>query len=113
FGATRALDGVELAVGVGEVHAVIGENGAGKSTLMKVLAGAVRPDHGAMWMHGASYAPTSPHDARRSGVALIHQELSLCAHLTVEENLLLGGELARRGWIDRERTRERALSLLA
>jgi ribose transport system ATP-binding protein len=92
---------------------VIGENGAGKSTLMNVLAGATRADRGEMWIRGVPYAPSSPHEARKSGVALIHQELSLCPHLSVEENLLLGGELATRGWIDRGRTRERALALLA
>lgn len=113
YGATVALDGVDLAAQTGEVHAVIGENGAGKSTLMNVLAGATQPDRGEMWIHGIPYAPSSPHEARKSGVALIHQELSLCPHLSVEENLLLGGEMATRGWIDRGRTRERALALLA
>ncbi|MGH7618823.1 MAG: sugar ABC transporter ATP-binding protein [Gemmatimonadaceae bacterium] len=113
YGATIALDGVDFSAGAGEVHALVGENGAGKSTLMNVLAGAVRPDRGEMWIHGAPYAPSSPHDARRGGIALIHQELSLCPHLSVEENLLLGGEVGRHGWIDRDRTRARALSLLA
>ena len=112
YGATVALDGVDLEVRAGEVHALIGENGAGKSTLMAVLAGAVRADSGEMQLQGARYAPATTHDARRSGVALIHQELSLCPHLTVEENVLLGGELSRRGVIDRRRTRERALALL-
>ncbi|HKO15948.1 MAG TPA: ATP-binding cassette domain-containing protein, partial [Gemmatimonadaceae bacterium] len=83
FGATVALDGVDLAVAAGEVHALIGENGAGKSTLMNVLAGAVRPDRGAMHVDGRPYAPGSPLDARRRGIALIHQELSLCPHLSV------------------------------
>jgi ribose transport system ATP-binding protein len=96
----------------GEVHALIGENGAGKSTLMNVLAGAVRPDRGAMRLGGRPYAPANPHDARRSGVALIHQELSLCPHLTVAENILLGIEPSRGGWVDRRAARERALALL-
>jgi ribose transport system ATP-binding protein len=113
YGATVALDGVDFTVNAGEVHALVGENGAGKSTLMNVLAGAVRPDRGEMWIHDAPYRPQSPHDARRSGIALIHQELSLCPHLSVEENLLLGGEIAPRGFIDRARTRQRALELLA
>ena len=112
YGATVALDGVSLEVQAGEVHALIGENGAGKSTLMAVLAGAERADSGEMQLDGARYAPSTTHDARRRGVALIHQELSLCPHLTVEENVLLGGELSRRGVIDRRRTRERALALL-
>ncbi len=113
YGATVALDGVDLDVMAGEVHAVLGENGAGKSTLMGVVAGALRADRGEMTLGGVRYAPKVPHDARGRGVALIHQELSLCPHLTVQENVLLGGEMSRRGWIDRARSRERALALLA
>ena len=113
YGATVALGGVELAVRAGEVHALLGENGAGKSTLMGVLAGAVRADAGTMSLDGAAYAPASPVDARRRGIALIHQELSLCPHLTVAENMLLGVEEARRGWIDRDRTLARTRALLA
>ena len=112
YGATLALDGVDLDVRSGEVHALLGENGAGKSTLMGVLAGAVKPDRGEMSRDGAAYAPGSPLDARRQGVTLIHQELSLCAHLTVAENVLLGGECSRRGWLDRARSRDRARALL-
>ncbi|HVH08811.1 MAG TPA: sugar ABC transporter ATP-binding protein [Gemmatimonadales bacterium] len=112
FGATVALDGVTLAVPAGEVHAVIGENGAGKSTLMNVIAGALRPDRGRMRLAGCRYAPANPLAARGSGVALIHQELSLCPHLSVAENILLGVEPSRWGWIDRAAARRRALMLL-
>ena len=112
FGATIALDGVDLDLRPGEVHALIGENGAGKSTLMNVLAGAVRADGGAMEMDGEPYAPTSPQHARRRGIALIHQELSLCPHLSVAENILLGSEPSRLGWIDFAETRRRTTSLL-
>ncbi|MFO0872744.1 MAG: ATP-binding cassette domain-containing protein [Phycisphaerales bacterium] len=92
YGATVALDGVELAVREGEVHALLGENGAGKSTLMKVLAGVVAPDAGTMSLFGSTSAPRGPHAARRAGVAMIHQELALAPHLTVAENILLGDE---------------------
>jgi ribose transport system ATP-binding protein len=112
FGATTALDGVDIAVAAGEVHALIGENGAGKSTLMNILAGAVRPDRGEMTIDGAPYAPRSPLDARRQRIALIHQELSLCPHLTVAENILLGAESSRRGLIDRDTSRRRTQELL-
>ena len=112
YGATVALDGVDLAVNAGEVHALIGENGAGKSTLMGVLAGAVRPDAGEMSLRGARYEPGTPLDARKNGVALIHQELSLCPHLTVAENVLLGVEVSARGWINRTAMRDRARALL-
>jgi ABC-type sugar transport system ATPase subunit len=90
FGATIALEGVSLEVASGQVHALIGENGAGKSTLMKVLSGAVRPDRGQMWLDGIPYAPRTPADGRRAGVAMIYQELSLAPHLNVMENILLG-----------------------
>src|SRR5439155_102130 len=80
--------------------AVIGENGAGKSTLMSIVAGALRPDRGAMQLDDRPYAPPSPLEARRCGVALIHQELSLCPHLSVAENILLGIEPSRWGWLD-------------
>jgi len=112
YGATVALDGVDLVVEPGEVHALIGENGAGKSTLMGVLAGAVRPDEGEMHLRGVRYVPSTPLDARKNGVALIHQELSLCPHLSVAENVLLGVEVSQRGWIDRSAMRKRARALL-
>ena len=112
YGATLALDGVDLAVRPGEVLALLGENGAGKSTLMNVLSGEVHPDHGEMWLDDAPYAPDAPLDARRRGVALIHQELSLCPHLSVTDNVLLGNEVAHRGWIDRRAARARARALL-
>jgi ribose transport system ATP-binding protein len=102
FGPTIALDGVNLELRKGEVHALIGENGAGKSTLMNIIAGAMKPDKGEMAIDDASYVPSSPLDARLHGIALIHQELSLCAHLTVAENILMGMESSRFGWLDRD-----------
>ncbi len=113
FGATRALRGVSFEVAPGEVHALIGENGAGKSTLMKVLSGACPPDEGELELDGASFVPTDPHHARRHGVAMIYQELNLAPHLSVEENILLGEEPARWGWINRTRRREAARAALA
>src|SRR5437899_9170647 len=77
FGATVALDGVDLSVDRGEVLALVGENGAGKSTLMKVLSGAYQPDEGKLWLDGEPYRPRNPLEARRAGVAMLYQELSL------------------------------------
>jgi len=85
----------------GEVHALIGENGAGKSTLMKILSGAHRADRGTMELGGQAYRPENPQDARCKGVAMIYQELNLALHLSVRENILLGAEPARAGWINR------------
>jgi ribose transport system ATP-binding protein len=113
FGATRALRGVSLEIAPGEVHALIGENGAGKSTLMKILSGAHAADAGSMELSGRPYAPSDPHDARMKGVAMIYQELNLALHLTAQENILLGAESAKGGWIDRTASRERARAALA
>jgi ribose transport system ATP-binding protein len=102
FGPTIALDDVDLELHEGEVHALIGENGAGKSTLMNVIAGSLKPDEGTMEINGQPYAPSNPLNARTHGIALIHQELSLCPHLSVAENVLMGIEPSRLGWLDRE-----------
>jgi ribose transport system ATP-binding protein len=113
FGATQALDGVSLALAPGEVHALIGENGAGKSTLMKVLAGVESPDAGEMRLAGERYAPRSPAAARKLGVAMIHQELAVAPHLSVEANVLLGAERTRCGWLRRGEQRRIAREALA
>lgn len=113
FGATQALRGVSFEVAPGEVHALIGENGAGKSTLMKVLSGACQADEGAIDLDGQPFVPQTPLHARRCGIAMIYQELTLAPHLSVEENILLGSEPARFGWLQRARRRELAGQALA
>ncbi len=112
FGATAALSGVDLEVRAGEVHALIGENGAGKSTLMNILAGAFPPDEGTIRLDAREFAPRNEADARRRGVAHIHQELSLCPHLSVAENILLGAEPSRSGLVDFEAMESRAAEIL-
>ena len=116
FGPTVALDGVDLELSEGEVHALIGENGAGKSTLMNVVAGSLPLDQGTMELDGRPYSPANPLDARTHGIALIHQELSLCPHLTVAENVLMGIEsshhLSKWGFLDREKLNARASEVL-
>src|SRR5580765_4601068 len=113
FGATHALRNVSLEVGAGEVHALIGENGAGKSTLMKILSGADQPDAGRIELDGEPFHPENPLHASRRGVVMIYQELNLAPHLSVEENILLGVEPSRLGWIDRKKRREMARRVLA
>jgi len=113
FGATVALEGVSLELRSGEVHALVGENGAGKSTLMKVLSGALRADAGTMELDGRPYAPRSPIGARRAGVAMIYQELSLAPHLSVAENVLLGLESRVGPFVDWTGLRARARRALA
>ncbi|QDT14037.1 Ribose import ATP-binding protein RbsA [Alienimonas californiensis] len=112
YGPTVALDDVSLAARPGRVLALIGENGAGKSTLMKVLAGAVRPDAGRMTLAGASYAPAGPTAARAAGVAMIYQELNLAPDLSVEDNLMLGRERSRFGFLSRSEQRRRCRAAL-
>ena len=112
FGPTVALAGVDLAVPAGEVCALVGQNGAGKSTLMSVLSGALQPDAGTMTLDGAPYAPRSPLEARRAGVAMIYQGLSLAPHLSVMDNIALGVEPARWGLIRRDEMRRRAKDAL-
>jgi ribose transport system ATP-binding protein len=113
FGPTVALGGVSFSVEPGQVHALIGENGAGKSTLMNVLAGATIPDSGELLLDGAPYRPSGPMDAKKSGVAMVHQELSLCPHLTVADNIALGAEPSRFGIVRHAEVRKLAASALA
>ncbi len=113
FGATRALSGVDLDLRAGSLHALIGENGAGKSTLLRILSGALAPDAGTMELEGRPFAPRTPREAAQAGVRMVHQELALCPGLSVADNLLLGEEPARAGWIDRKARRGQARAALA
>jgi ribose transport system ATP-binding protein len=113
FGATVALDGVSFEVAPGEVHALVGENGAGKSTLMKILSGALEPDAGAMRLGGGAYAPAGPLEARRAGVVMVNQELAIAPHLSVAENIVLGAEPGRGGWVRHAESRRIAAAALA
>lgn len=113
FGPTVALKGVNLHLEKGEVHALIGENGAGKSTVMNLLAGLLLPDQGEMEIDGRPYAPADSFEARASGIALIHQELSLFPHLSVAENIMMGIEPSRFGMLQQEQMRARTNEVLA
>ncbi|WP_422071977.1 ABC transporter ATP-binding protein [Tranquillimonas rosea] len=92
FPGVVANDDVSFAVPAGKIHALLGENGAGKSTLVKMIYGLVAPDKGRMQLHGRDFAPTSPHEARSSGVAMVFQHFSLFDALDVAENVALGME---------------------
>lgn len=114
YGAVRALDGVDLAVRRGTIHAILGENGAGKSTLLKILSGVVQRDGGRILLDGTEVAFPTPRDATRAGIVCVFQELSLIPHLTVAENVLLAepprGAFGR---IDRRRQRAACLAILS
>jgi ribose transport system ATP-binding protein len=113
FPGVRALDGVELEVRAGEVHCLLGQNGAGKSTLIKVLAGIHRPDAGTLEWKGEEVSFTTPLAATRAGIATIYQELDLVDDLTVAENIFLGHEPSRGGFVQRRRMRAEARAVLA
>ena len=110
----KALDGVTLDVQPGEVHGILGENGAGKSTLLNVLSAVIRPDEGRVEIDGRPVAIASPLDARRAGIAMIHQELQHVPHLTVAQNMFLGRPLrkARGLLVDRSGQERRAAEVL-
>ena len=92
FPGVKALDDVSFDLRSGEVMALLGENGAGKSTLMKVLSGVYTRDSGSMKIFGQEVGDLTPRKAQELGVAIIHQELNMCAHLSVAENIFLGRE---------------------
>ncbi|MCI9584033.1 MAG: sugar ABC transporter ATP-binding protein [Clostridium sp.] len=92
FPGVKALDNVHFELRSGEVMALLGENGAGKSTLMKILSGVYTKDGGTMTIFGKEYDNLTPKQAQEVGVAIIHQELNMCRHLSVAENMFLGRE---------------------
>lgn len=113
FPGVKALDGVDLELRAGEVHAVVGENGAGKSTLMKILAGNQPADTGVMIHLDEKIALASPLDARKRGILLIHQEISLVPELTVAENIFLGSlPVKSLGRVDKKKLRKMAEAVI-
>jgi ribose transport system ATP-binding protein len=114
FPGVRALRDVGMAVGRGQVHALLGENGAGKSTLLKILGGTLRPDSGSVRIDGLPVHIDSPSAARRSGIMMIQQELQQVPELDVTQNLFLGTPMTAMGvWNRRREMRERARTVLS
>ncbi len=89
FGATRALRGVDFSLRKGEIHALVGENGAGKSTLMNIIDGVFPADAGEIFIDGKHVQIRNPHEAHKLGIGFVHQEIALCPHVTVAENIFM------------------------
>ncbi|OMQ15062.1 ABC transporter ATP-binding protein, partial [Modestobacter sp. VKM Ac-2676] len=113
YGATLALDDVDLDIAAGEVHALLGHNGAGKSTIIKCLGGGTTPSAGTIEIDGTEHRALDPRSSIAAGVAVIYQHLSLIDRLDVTENLFLGQETTTAGvFTRRAEQRARALQLL-
>ena len=112
FPGVKALDNVNLTLCKGEVMALLGENGAGKSTLMKVLSGIYQRDSGDVRLYGEDCPILNAKIAKEKGIAIIHQELNMCQHLTVAENMFLGREPRKHGIVDRATMNKEAQRIL-
>ena len=100
FGSLTANDSIDLVVEPGEIHALLGENGAGKSTLMNVLYGLYQPDEGEILIDGEPVTFAGPGDAMRAGIGMVHQHFMLIPVFTVAENVELGHERTRVGFLN-------------
>ncbi len=99
YGSVTAIDGADFDLKAGEILAVIGDNGAGKSSLIKALSGAIVPDEGVIKLDGETIHFKSPIDARRRGIETVYQELAVAPAMTIAENLFLGREILRPGFL--------------
>src|ERR1700710_1928320 len=100
FGSLVANDHIDLEVEPGEIHCLLGENGAGKSTLMNILYGLYHADEGAILLDEVEQHFTGPGDAMRAGIGMVHQHFMLIPVFTVAENVMLGHEEARGGFLN-------------
>ena len=112
FPGVKALDDVSFELRSGEVMALLGENGAGKSTLMKILSGVYTRDSGTMQIFGKEYGDLTPKQAQEAGVAIIHQELNMCRHLSVTENMFLGREIRGKFTLNNGKMEDEARAIL-
>lgn len=113
FPGVKALSKVDFSLRSGQIHALMGENGAGKSTLIKVLTGVYALDGGTIALQGKSIVNTSPQQAQENGISTVYQEITLCPNLSVAENLYIGREPRRGGFIDWKTMNRQAADLLA
>ena len=112
FPGVKALDHVSLNVDKGEVLGLVGENGAGKSTLMKILSGVYRADEGEIFIEGQKVQIDSVAKAHELGVSIIMQELNMCGHLSVADNIFIGRAPKKGMFIDDKRMHQEAKKIL-
>jgi len=112
FPGTKALKKVSVELRKGEVHAVVGENGAGKSTLMNVISGVLPADSGEIILDNERLRLKNPNDARKAGIGLVHQELALCTHVTVSENVFIGRLPKKAGIVEQKKLYEMTKEVL-
>ncbi|MCI8738123.1 MAG: sugar ABC transporter ATP-binding protein [Lachnospiraceae bacterium] len=112
FPGVKALEDVRFNLYSGEVLSLLGENGAGKSTLMKILSGVYQRDDGEIVLFGEKIKEWDANKAKDAGIAIIHQELNMCTHLSVAENIFLGREILKRGRLDNVRMNEETQQIL-
>jgi ribose transport system ATP-binding protein len=113
FSEVAALRDVRIDLRPGEVHALLGENGAGKSTLMKIISGVYTRDSGDLYIDGKKILhDLTPHSAQMMGIGIIHQELNLCPHLTVAENIFLNREFTASGFLNSKKQKTEAVKYL-
>ncbi|GIR31558.1 MAG: hypothetical protein CM15mP45_08540 [Deltaproteobacteria bacterium] len=111
FPGVVANEDVSLSLNSGEILALLGENGAGKSTLMNIIYGLYQPSSGEILVRGKSSKMRSPRDAIGLGIGMVHQHFQLVPVMTVVENVMLGSEMLRHGFLDREQVSQRILDL--
>ena len=111
FPGIRANDDITLQLKRGEIHALLGENGAGKSTLMSVLFGLYQPDGGEIRKDGKPIKINNPNDANALGIGMVHQHFKLVEIFTVLENIMLGVEPLKNGFLDKAAAREKIVAL--
>lgn len=106
-----ANDDITLQIKKGEIHALLGENGAGKSTLMSVLFGLYRPEKGEIKINGQTVQILNPNDANRYGIGMVHQHFKLVHNFTVLENVILGVESIKNGFLEMEQAKQKVIEL--
>ncbi len=111
FPGIKANDDITLQIRKGEVHALLGENGAGKSTLMSILFGLYQPDSGVIKLHGKPVSIKDPNEATALNIGMVHQHFQLVEVYSVLDNIILGMEPNKFGFIDRKTAREKVTAL--